>query len=263
MPTEVRRTIVKGRSPVPGGHVQQSYPYYSAVKFQFTVAKPAATATLTYAAGTEVTAFNYAKNQALAGAGFPGALTATPLETNLIKPSETLGGERVRIYGLSFMLAPDSDAYLARLVFASVSVKLSLNGEQQAYNLGPLSMIPGAGGLNGTGVSRALEGDYLRVTTEVGAVSNGLPGAANYFKLPTPITWAPPGGADSTLCITARCERAITVTATDRAASAAAGGSTGAAAYTAPAAAATTEGTYVWGWFVLKSITAAPRSQNA
>jgi hypothetical protein len=253
-----------------GQHNQQSYPYFSRVRFQFTVTAaggPPATTTVAMAAGTEVKAFNYAQGQSLAGAGFGGGLNATSLETNLIKQSETVAGENVKVYGISFLLDTDGDAELFRLIFANTSVRLGLNGDQQVYQLGPLHMLPGGGGLHGIGRSDQVEPNLLERFAMVGAMQNGLPGAANFFRLPTPIFWRPPGGADATLVITARVERAISFTSLNRVVQAAGANTSGAQAFTAPTGTPTvtpnTLGTYCGGWFVLHSVTKAPRSQNA
>jgi len=245
-------------------HNEQSYPYYSRVRFQFANSVSGSTNTITLAAGTELKAFNYAQGQSLAGAGFGGSLVATALETNLIKQSETVAGEAVKIFGISFMLDADADAELTRLVFANTSVRLGLNGDQQLYQLGPLSMLPGGGGLNGIGRSEVVEPELLARFAMVGSLTNGLPGRSNFYVLPTPVLWLPPGGSDATLVITARVERAISMTSTNRSASSPASGSTGTTAFTAPTtSSANTYGTYTGGWFVLHSVTKAPRSSNA
>jgi hypothetical protein len=253
-----------------GKHNEQSYPYFSRVRFQWSVTAaggPPATTTCTITAGTEVKAFNYAQGQSLAGAGFGGSLNATPLETNLIKQSETVAGENVKIYGISFLLDTDADAELMRLTMANTSVRLGLNGDQQVYQLGPLHMLPGGGGLHGVGRTDQVEPNLLERFSLVGAMQNGLPGAANFFRLPTPIFWRPPGGADATLVITARVERTITFTSLNRVVQAAGANTSGAQAYTAPvgtpSSTPNTLGTYCGGWFVLHSVTKAPRSQNA
>jgi len=256
------RVQVNGQS-----HNEQSYPYYSRVRFPFTNTTsggPPVTNTWTIAAGTEVKAFNYAQGQQIAGAGFGTTLTATPLETNLIKQSETVAGEAVKIFGISFMLDSDADAELTRLIFANTSVRVGLNGDQQLYQLGPLSMLPGGGGLSGIGRTDAIEPDLTARFAMVGALTNGLPGRSNFYLLPTPILWLPPGGSDATLVITARVERAISFTSLNRVAQAPGANTTGAQAYTAPTtASANTLGTYTGGWFVLHSVTKAPRSSNA
>lgn len=245
-------------------HNEQSYPYYSHVRFQFTASSASGTNTYAFAQGTEVKAFNYAQGQSLTGAGFLAG-NATALDTNLIKQSETVAGEEVKIYGLSFLLDTDADAELTRLIFANVSVRIGLNGDQQLYNFGPLHMMPGGGGLNGVGRSDTVESPLTDRYAQVGVLSNGLPGCSNYFRLPTPIIWKPPGGSDASLVITCRCERAISFTSVNRAASAAASGSTGGTAYTGPVASGTTQvlGTYTGGWFRLHSVTKAERSVNA
>ncbi len=247
-------------------HNEQSYPYYSHVRFPWTnvaAGGPPATNTWTLTAGTEVKAFNYAQNQQMGGSGF-GTLNATPLDTNLIKQSETVAGEAVKIYGISFMLDPDADAELTRLTFANTSVRIGLNGDQQLYQLGPLCMLPGGGGLNGVGRSDVVEPSLLERFAMVGVMSNGLPGRSNFYVLPTPILWLPPGGSDSTLVITCRVERTVSFTSLNRVAQLAGANTSGAQAFTAPTTGtANTLGTYTGGWFVLHSITKAPRSQNA
>ena len=247
-----------------GSHNEQSYPYYSRVRFQFTNTVVSTTNTFALAAGLEVKAFNYCQGQGLSGAGFGGSLNATALETNLIKPSETVAGEAVEIYGISFMLDSDADAELTRQVFANCSVRLGLNGDQQLYQLGPLSMLPGAGGLNGIGHTKAIQPSEIETFAMVGSLSNGIPGRQNFYKLPTNILWLPPGGSDATLVITARIERAISFTAENRSAVASSSSVLGTTVYTAPTTStANTYGTYTGGWFVLHSTTKAARSQNA
>lgn len=245
-------------------HNEQSYPYYSRVRFAFSNSVNAGVNTYSLAAGTELKAFNYAQGQSLTGAGFGGSLTATALETNLIKQSETVAGEAVKIFGVSFMLDADADAELTRLVFANTSVRVGLNGDQQLYQLGPLSMLPGAGGLHGMGRSDVVEPNLMERYAMLGVLSNGLPGRQNFYLLPTPILWLPPGGSDATLVITCRVERAISFTSTNRAAQAAGANTSGTQAFTGPTtASANTLGTYTGGWFVLHSVTKAPRSSNA
>jgi len=248
-----------------GTHNEQSYPYYSRVRFQFTNTVASTLNTFTLAAGTEAKAFNYCQGQSLSGAGFGGGLNATALDTNLIKPSETVAGEAVNIYGISFMLDSDADAELTRQLFANCSVRLGLNGDQQLYQLGPLSMLPGGGGLYGVGRSDAIEHPLTDRFAMVGSLTNGLPGRSNFYVLPTPVLWMPPGGSDATLVITARIERAISFTSTNYVGQAAAVATqTPAQAFTAPTTTtANTLGTYTGGWFVLHSVTKAPRSQNA
>jgi hypothetical protein len=264
MPPNQNMVRVRQQQLNQGSHNEQSYPYYSRVRFAFANSVASGVNTITLAAGTELKAFNYAQGQSLTGAGFGGSLTATALETNLIKQSETVAGEAVNIFGVSFLLDADADAELTRLVFANTSVRIGLNGDQQLYQLGPLSMLPGGGGLHGIGRSDVVESPALDRYAMVGSLSNGLPGRSNYYQLPTPILWLPPGGADATLVITARIERAISMVSTNRTASAPASGSTGTVAFTAPTtSSANTYGTYTGGWFVLHSITKAPRSVNA
>lgn len=248
-------------------HTEQSYPYYSRVRFQFNATAaggPPATNTYALPAGYVVKAFNYAQGQNLSGAGFLAG-NASAIDTNLIKQSETIGGETVKIYGISFLLDADSDAELTRLVFSNVSVRLGLNGDQNVYNFGPLSMMPGGGGLHGVGRADAVEPPLLERFATVGVLSNGLPGTANYFRLPTPIIWRPPGSTDASLVITCVADRGITITSTNRVAVAGAAGTTGATGYTGPIASGTNSvlGTYTGGWFRLHSVTKAARSVNA
>lgn len=250
-----------------GEHQEQSYPYYSHVRFQFgatAAGGPPATNTYVYTAGTQVQAFNYSQNQSLVGAGFLAG-NATALDTNLNKQSETIGGETVKIYGISFLLDTDADAELTRLAFANISVRIGLNGDQNVYNFGPLSMMPGGGGLNGIGRSDTVEPNLLERFSMVGALSNGLPGTANYFRLPTPILWKPPGGPDASLTITCRCERTVTFTSLNRVVQAAGANTSGSQAFTGPVASGTASvlGTYTGGWFRLHSVTKSLRSSNS
>lgn len=248
-------------------HTEQSFPYYSRVRFQFTAVAaggPPATNTYTYPQGTEVKAFNYAQGQSLVGAGFLAG-SASTVDTNLIKASETVGGESVKIYGLSFLLDSDADAELTRQIFSACSVRMGLNGDSLTYNFGPLSMLPGGGGLHGVGRSDVLEPPLGERFALVGCLQNGLPGRSNFYALPTPIVWQPPGGADSSLVMTVRCERAISITSLNRVVQLAGANTSGAQAFTGPVAngAANVPGTYTGGWFRLHVVTKGQRSMNA
>lgn len=232
--------------------------YFSTVRFQAAVT---GTFTYTFAAGTELRAFGYAQGDPMNTAviGFPAGRVATPADTNLISASETIGGERVIIEGISIYLHEDSDAQLAQVLFPNVSVTLAMNGARQLWPLGTMSMLPCSAGLTGLGTSFVTAPDIASsIARPLGALTNGVSEASNFYPLPQPIFWEPKGAADSTMICKLRVEQTsayTTLLAADRAAAA------GIAAWTHPAG--TAIGTYVDVKVCFWSRQVAPLSQNA
>lgn len=232
--------------------------YFSTVRFQAAVS---GTFLYTFAAGTELRAFGYAQGDPMNTAviGFPAGRVATPADTNLISSSETISGEQVLIEGLSIMPHEDSDAQLMQVLWPNVSVTLQLNGAQLQFPIGTLAMMPGSGGLSGTGTSYVTAPDIASsVARPVGALQNGWATVDNFYPFPEPVIWQPKGGADSTLIVKLRVEQASTyqtLLTADRAAAA------GIAAWTHPSG--TALGTYVDVKVRLWSRQISPRSQNA
>lgn len=230
--------------------------YYSTVRFAFTVT---GTFVYTVPAGTQARAFGYAIGQDLSAAGFPAGTPATAAETNLIKPSETIAGEKVLIFGASLMLDEDSDAELAKILWPKLSVILAMNGDQQQYKLGTAAMVPCSGGLTGMGDSYVavppLSDTYQ---SRVGNLTNGAPFVANFYPFPEPIVWSPSGAGDSSLVMKLTAERAAvytTLAAADRA------GAAGVAAWTHPSVAGAL-GTFVDIRVAFWSRQVSPRSEN-
>ena len=230
--------------------------YYSTIRFAFNVA---AGFTYTVPAGTQFRAFGYAIGQDLSAAGFPAGTPATSAETNLIKPSETIAGEKVVIFGASLMLDEDSDAELAKILWPKLSVIVALNGDQQQYKLGTAGMIPCSGGLTGMGDS------YVQVPplsdtyqSRCGNITNGAPFVANFYPFPEALIWSPSGAGDSSLVVKLTAERQAQFTtqlAADRA------GAAGVAAWTHPSAAGAL-GTFVDVRVTFWSRQLSPRSEN-
>lgn len=248
-----------------GGRYSLWNKYHSTGRFQATVAA-GPPATYTVKSGTELRLFGYAVGQDLATVGFPANTSATNADTNLTKPSETVGGEAVDIYGISILLASDSEPQIAKLLWPVMSVILSLNGDAQSYKLGTPEFIPGAGGLCGQGDSYVTYPDQTSYLAKASAMTNGFAMAQNFYPFQEPVQWLPSGNADSALILKLRIERDAVYTALggaagDRAAVAAGAGTVGTAAWTHPTG--TALGTYVTVKAHLWSKQSGPRSGNS
>jgi hypothetical protein len=195
----------------------------------------------TVAAGIEYFGFGYSRGQDMAAGGAAGTV-ATYCDTNIQTASQTISGESIEIDGVGLILLTSSDANLAKALDPVVSVKIRMNGATD-FPMGIPSMLPGPGGLFGASEAQSVLPDQLsQAGIVVGALSNGIPFAGNYFSLPEPMVWACAGHPDSTLNVILKTERAVTTIAQYSGATraAVAGGATtsGTAAYTQPAASA-------------------------
>lgn len=194
-------------------------PYWSTVRFQ-----------ASYAAGPPVVltidtstrqAFSYAQGQVMTSAGFAQTYgTATPAETNLLRPQETRDNADVWIWGLSAYLSQESEPVLAARVWRETAITISLNGTQQ-IPLGTLEMMPAGGGLYGASASAIKTPAF----DTAGVLDNGLgspfafggngnPIASSFFRLNQPFKWSAvgQGGSDSSLNIGFTPQRTITET---------------------------------------------------
>lgn len=239
--------------PTPG-QVIQFYPYYSAVRFQAEMSTALGVTTYSFPTA-ERRAFGYGIGDPLGAAGFAASAQATTLETNLLNRAQTNAGEQVMIHGISAYVTADSDPALASFLLERVSCSISLNGEQQLYRLGRVSFLPGGGGLTGGGYSSVIRPGQNDQQGHYSPINNGLPGRENYFPLPSPIRWSSAGRADSNLVLLAKIERALTFTATARAAAA------GIEAWTPPTGIGE-PGTFVDVVFRLQTKTVSARSVN-
>lgn len=168
-----------------------SLPYWSTVRFAFT-RTGAGPGPYTYTlANQEVVAFSYGVNDAApAQAGFGGSgLTMSYTETNLQSRNETLAGEELLIRGIGIQPCADADADATRYVWRSTCAILTLNGGQNRVPIGPLSLVPGGGGLTGGGTNvlgmQPLPGGRPTVMHQ----SNGFPNRNNILSLPEGIVW--------------------------------------------------------------------------
>jgi hypothetical protein len=238
--------------------------YWSSVRLGWTVTG-AGPYTYALAAGTEYRAFGYGIGDDLtvSSVGYPsGYGVATAAETNLLKRSSTVSGDLVEIHGMSIYLTADSDPYLALKTIENTSVVIAMNGEQQSYKLGVPGFAPGGGGLFGVGQSQILPPSQLEAfASNIGALANGMPTIDNFLPFPAPVYWKPEGSPDSSLIIKMRVERALSETATARAAVAAGAGTSGASAF-APPTATGAYGTWVGFRVRLHSRQIAYRSTN-
>jgi hypothetical protein len=207
-----------------------AYPYYSTVTFYaFRQGDPPGPYNWGIARGAEARAFSYGKGQAMTNAvmssvALAGYPIATPAETNLVKASETISGESVEIGGLSVMVKQygmtDSEdpsqhylcsGELLAALQTSVSVDISVNGDQNRFHLGVLSMLPGAGGLVGAGMHDNVQPSLGGVDNPTEFTNNGWATRSNYFRMPEGLIWRPKGQADSQLQLIFRAEREIAI----------------------------------------------------
>lgn len=195
-----------------------AYPYYSTVTIVAdTLNVRPGPYTYNWPRGSEVRAFSYGKGEALTNAGSP-ATVGTPVDTNLVQGSETISGENVEIHGIAIQLVQQGldsgeplSAQLLAAIQRDVSVDLSLNGDQNRFNMGRFSQLPGAGGLMGPGQDAAGAANINGGTPERGFANNGWPTRSNFFRMPEGLVWRNKGHADSQLNIIFRAERALSV----------------------------------------------------
>lgn len=208
---------------------------------------------LTFAAG-KVQAFGYALGQSMAQAGLNALGNATEAETNLEQPAQTNGGGVVEVMGIGVQLASDADSEVARILTPHLATRIVRAGGVPT-RLGPLTFLPGAGGIFGASSSRVVEPPLAQAHIERGAMTNGYPSGLNFRPLPDPIKWSRAGTADGTLTLELELMRAVTLTLpTTRAAAA------GVAAYAQPSTGL--PGTYLDLLFFLATRSVAARSEN-
>lgn len=187
--------------------VVKTIPYYSVARL--TALRSGAGPAYTYVIpeGAETKFFAYAVGGPMTSAGY-GMRSATLADTNLQTASQTIDGDHVDILGVGVQILQSSDVRLAKEAAESVSLKLSLNGGNNAQVLGPLDLIGGGTGMFGAAESAAMQGAV------VSFAANGYPYFDNVLHLPETIKWLPAGNQDSTLVLVARVERAVTFTFT-------------------------------------------------
>jgi hypothetical protein len=185
--------------------------YYSRIRITATsTANTSATAqSFVVAPGTDFTAFGYTRNGDMSAAGLPGVV-ATPADTNILTPNQTISGEMLLIVGIGIIALTQSDANLLKQLDQCVSVKIKTNGTQE-YLLGVPSMVPGPGGLFGASEAWSVVPNLQeQLSRSVGVISNGIPHVSNYFQIPEPMVWASSGQGDSAFNVIFHTERTCT-----------------------------------------------------
>lgn len=230
--------------------------YYSIVRFQAAVSVVGATTTLTFVS-SELKPFSYRIGDLLTAAGFdPTFGNATDAETNLTKAGETLGGEQVRIDGISLMPSNLTDIGLWKLLCDNMSVNISMDGAARTYKLGRPTMLPGSGGTFGSGLTSTALPDLQSSLGSDSSFSNGWPVIDNFYPLDEPIWWTPSGETDSNFNLVLRLVRQQVSVQTARAAA------PGIAPFTPPTAVGQV-GTFVDFMARLHSMQEAARSVNS
>lgn len=201
------------------------FPYYSTIQFSAAQAG-AGPFTYTIPQATQARAFSYGRAD---NAGLQNAIpnlaaaggAATECETNILKGSQTIGGQNVYISGLAIQVKHGaipsdgefSDARLHAQLDTNAHVALTLNGGDNRFLLGNMGMIPGAGGATGSGYDSlgrtALEGG----NAQFGFFNNGWETRSNFFRLPEGLVWRSQGetNSDSSLEIPVTVCRDITL----------------------------------------------------
>lgn len=186
----------------------EHWPYYSRVRFRTTVvAGPPQTYAFTVK--QQSLAFSYGLGQDMGAAGFGGNI-ATIADTNIVEQSKTKDGAQLSIYGVASYVMPLSDPHLVAALFSVGSAAFVRQGGDIQKKIGPIVFIPSPGGLYGTGQSFAVQPNLQANSTPYGFVSNGLPVAGNFYRLPEEVVWSPSGEQDSTLQLAITAERAFT-----------------------------------------------------
>jgi hypothetical protein len=205
--------------------------YYSRIRI---TATSLAADVYTVAPGSEFQAFGYSRNGDMTAAGQPG-VQATPADTNILTPNQTISGEMILIVGIGIIALTASDANLLKQLDQCTSVKIKTNGTQE-YLLGVPSMVPSPGGLFGASEAWSVAPSLAdQLSRSVGVISNGLPHISNFFPIPEPMIWASSGQGDSNFNVIYKVER--TVNTIPQFGSVARAAGTGVAAYTPPTAA--------------------------
>lgn len=205
---------------------QLALPYYSKVKFFAPrVGAGAGPFTWTIGAGTISNAFSYGIGEAKVPAGFiADDGPATGSDTNLERGSQTISGELLHITGIAVSPQPMGSHVVAAVnrlrahdyhVMAAISSMTSLRlimNSRQVYLLGNPLMIPGAGGLAGSGKNLSGLHAYSGDQVDVQFGSNGVAARANYYAIPEGIFWMPQGSRDSQLQLEFRIDRNLIFT---------------------------------------------------
>lgn len=207
---ETQRTALRREAGVPHQQYKQWQAYYSVIRFAGAVTTGGGNTTVTWTGGTELKPFSYKIGDPLVSAGFPTTFgpnaLATPADTNLVKASETLGGEQLLVHGVSLMPSLTTDTGAWSFLNDSMSVSLTWDGDQRKQRLGRPFMIPASGGNYGFPTS-------VITPFAMGAWSNGVPDIGNFYPFPEPVVWTSSGQTDSNFNLLLRLERTVAVAA--------------------------------------------------
>jgi hypothetical protein len=212
------------REALAGVKTTQKTGYYSTVRFQ--AKRTGTTPNFVYTVDSKITrvAFGYKDPQALngAGAGFndlPNDVQSSLTQTNLSEPGKTRDGETYYIKGVEFYVSADSDAYLAKLIWAQANVRLKM-GANTVFPLGRLDFFPQAGGLVGKGESYLAEPPLGAPSSQIAALGNSIEDVDSYFHFneKSPLIWNSAGNTDSQLTMEFDLPNDIVFAATARAA---------------------------------------------
>jgi hypothetical protein len=229
--------------------------YYSIVRFQSTVSVAGAVSTLTWPV-QQLRPFSYRIGEALVTAGFdPTIGVATDAETNLVVASTTIAGQLVKVGGISLMPSSVTDIEVWKQLIASLSVKISMDGDANQYRLGRPDMLPASGGTFGSGNTTVLTPGLPESNFVSSSFNNGWPTVDNFYPFPEPLIWSPSGETDSNFNVVLTLQRQQVIVLTARAAAA------GVAPF-APPTAAGQFGTFADFMVRLHTVQEAPRSVN-
>jgi len=205
-----QRTLLRQQAGIPQQQYKLWNAYYSVIRFSGTVSVVGPNTTVTWNGGTEIRPFSYRIGDPLTTAGFPATFgpnaQATQADTNLVKASETIAGEQLKVHGISLMPTLTTDTGGWSYLNDSMSTVISMDGDQRRYRLGRPFMIPASGGSYGFPSS-------VITPFAIGAWSNGVPDIANYYPFPEPLIWTSSGETDSNFNVILRLERSVAVTA--------------------------------------------------
>lgn len=185
-----------------GARVRSSTGYYSTCRFQLLCsALVGTTYTLTMSRRTrQPFAYSLGEKGSVAGFVEPTGteLNMTETQTNLSDAKNTRSGERFIIKGISAIVTPGSDMFLAKWIWQHANVKIVKN-DVVGDPLGPLSFFPALSSMNGDGDSYNRR-PAPQSNNYVAHSFRGSEGIGGYFDLKaSPIIWMPTGKKDSSL----------------------------------------------------------------
>lgn len=167
-----------------------SMPYWTTVRFAF-ARTGAGPYVYTLSSPNEVLGFSYAVGDtAPTSAGFGASgLTMQLSETNLQTKHETIAGEEVHIKGIGIQPCAGADARLTSYLWRSVCAILAINGGSTRIPLGPLALIPGGGGLTGSGPDDLGTQPLAGGRPQFSNLTNGWPVNRNVMSIPEGFVW--------------------------------------------------------------------------